>query len=136
MEAGESLDSRAVFSRDALFEHSLSRDVIDLEPDAIRILEQYRVVSGHPSGLLGRMNDAGSEPDHKRMDRVDILAVSRPKTYVMQSAPALIEPVPGRVIGGRPETHRGAPSDEVEVDFRIHNLRETQMQQECTVKRS
>src|SRR6185369_8381697 len=53
-------------------------NVVDLDADAIGILEQHRVVAWRElRSLLGRMDDARSElVDEKAIDRIDVLAAA------------------------------------------------------------
>src|SRR5262249_51668754 len=54
-------------------EVALPRHVVDLDADAVGILEQNRVVAGRElRSLFRRVNDAGPQlSDHKAIDRVD-----------------------------------------------------------------
>src|SRR5262249_12050390 len=67
-------------------EVALPGHVVDLDADAVGMLEQNRVVAGRElRSLFRRVNDAGPELiDHKAMDRVDTFAVTRAQAQVVQ----------------------------------------------------
>src|SRR5262245_52015594 len=75
-------------------EVALARHVVDLDADAVRILEEDRIVAGRElRSLFRRVHDVRSERvDRKAMDRIDVLAAACAQTQVMQPCSVLIEP--------------------------------------------
>src|SRR5271156_5469135 len=73
-------DLRAVGSQQAF-----SRDMIDLQSCAVRILEQHRVVTWRKTVLLRSVNNVRADPFQEIMGFVDIGSLASTKTMVMQS---------------------------------------------------
>src|SRR5690242_18309623 len=69
----------------------LARNVVDLEADAIGILEQDRVVTGRPGTVLGRVDDCGAELDEEFVAGVDVGALAGAEAEVVQADPLLHE---------------------------------------------
>ena len=76
-------------------EQAFARNVIDLQPDAIRVLEQHRIIARRKFVLLRRVNDARADLFQELVRRVDVGALARPETMVMQADRALPESLPG-----------------------------------------
>src|SRR4051812_19957362 len=69
----------------------LARHMVELDPDAVRILEQQRVISRRPVVLARRANDCGIHRAKKRMELVDVSALARPEAQMMQADAVLVE---------------------------------------------
>ena len=59
--------------------------MIDLEPRAVRILEQHRVVTWSKTVLLRTVNNVRSDPLQEIMRLIDIDSLVSAKTVVVQS---------------------------------------------------
>ena len=57
--------------------------MVDLQSDAFGIAEGEGVVAGRPRAFLGRTHDVGAELAQKRVQRVDVLAPSRPEAQMV-----------------------------------------------------
>src|SRR5205807_3772415 len=60
----------------SLGQQSLARHVIDLQPDAVGILEQHRVIAGRPLILARRADDFGADRGEEAVQFVDIGALA------------------------------------------------------------
>src|SRR5439155_2000243 len=69
----------------------LARHVVDLEPDAIGILEQHRVIAGRPLVLARRADDPGADRGEESVQFVDIGALAGAEAEVMQPDAVLVE---------------------------------------------
>ncbi len=65
--------------------------MIKLEPDAIGILEQNRIISRRPLILAWRADDLGAERLEKAAQFVDVGALAGTEAKVMQSDTLLLE---------------------------------------------
>jgi hypothetical protein len=65
--------------------------MIELEPDAIRVLEQNRIVSRRPLILAWRANDLGAERLQEAMQLVDIGALAGAEAEMVQADTLLLE---------------------------------------------
>src|SRR6202020_747483 len=81
-------------------EQAFARNVIDLQPDAVGILEQHRIITGRKSVLLRHVNDARADFFQELMRLVDIGALAGAKAMVMQSDRALPESLAGKFRAG------------------------------------
>src|SRR5262245_39820808 len=72
---------------------ALSRPVVHLDANAVRILEQHGVVARRElRSLFGRVDDARLELiDQKTIDRIDVLATTGAKAEMMQAGTVLVE---------------------------------------------
>ena len=73
-------------------EQAFAGDVVHLEPDAVGILEQNRIVTGRPFTTFGRTHDLRTKLAHEFVNRVNVLACTRAEAYVMQPGAILCEP--------------------------------------------
>src|SRR4051812_48908587 len=78
----------------------LSRNMVELEPDPVGILEQQRIISRRPAVLTRRANDRGIHRTEKGMKLVDVAALAGAKTQMMQTDAVLFEPG-ARMLGRR-----------------------------------
>src|SRR4051812_13140414 len=65
---------------DELRQQPLPRHMIELKPDAIRILKQYRIISRCPLILARCADDGGVERHQKGMQFVDVGALAGAET--------------------------------------------------------
>src|SRR5258707_9066060 len=72
-------------------QQSLPRHVIHLKPDAVGILEQHRVIPRRPWAVFRRMHDLCADRFQKAVNLIDVAALARAQTYVMQSDAPLLE---------------------------------------------
>src|SRR5262249_5527407 len=95
---------------------ALPRHVVDLDADAVGILEQNRVVAGRElRSLFRRVNDAGPElSDHKAMDRVDTFPVTRAQAQGVQPRGGPSETHPSLLARRAPHEDAGAATDAVD----------------------
>src|SRR5262249_10651365 len=114
-------------------EVALPWHVVDLDADAIGILEEDRVVAGRELRSLFRwVNDAGAElVDHEAMDRIDIFAAARAQAQVVQPGRVLIE-TPAALLAGRAaHEDAGAAADAVDdvlaLDQGLHGQEVTEL---------
>ena len=82
-------------------EEALSRDVVHLEPDAVGVLEQHRVVARRPRRVLRRMHDLGAHLAQVRVQAIDVLAGAGAEAEVVEPDPGLDEGSPGRAAPPR-----------------------------------
>lgn len=61
--------------------------MIELEPDAIRVFEQHRIVAGHEIVLARDADNPRIRTLQKQIKVVHVLAAARPKTQMMQANP-------------------------------------------------
>ncbi len=84
-------------------EMALARHVVHLDPDAVGILEEDRVVAGRELRQLGRMDDVGLElVDEEAMDLVDVLAAAGAKAEMVEPGAILVEATAVAVLGEPP----------------------------------
>src|SRR4051794_11697277 len=72
----------------------LPRHMIELEPDAVGIFEQNRIVAGRPLILARRADDPGIERAQKCMQFVDVGALAGAEAQMVQADALLFEPGP------------------------------------------
>src|SRR5215467_12760599 len=72
-------------------EEALSRDVVHLQPDAVGILEQHRVVARGPRPVFRRMYDLGTHLAQVRVQTIDVLASVGAEAEVVEPDPGLHE---------------------------------------------
>lgn len=65
--------------------------MIQLQPDAIRILEQQRVIARRPLILARRADDPGAERDQKSVQLVDVGALAGAEAEVVKADALLLE---------------------------------------------
>ena len=65
--------------------------MIELQPDAIGIFEQDRIISRSPLILARRADDPGAERDKEAMQFVDVGALAGAEAEMMQANALLLE---------------------------------------------
>jgi hypothetical protein len=65
--------------------------MVELEPDAVGILEQNRIISRRPLVLARRADDSGAERQKEGMQFIDIGALAGAETEVVQADALLLE---------------------------------------------
>src|SRR4051794_11243295 len=104
-------------------QQALARNMVELEPDAVGVLEQQRVISRRPAVLARRANDPGIHRGEKGMKLVDIAALAGAKTQMMQADPVLLERGARMPGSRRANSHRGSSADAivdlVAIDHRL-----------------
>src|SRR4051812_2080719 len=91
----------------------LPRHVIELEPDAVGILEQQRIISGRPLVLARRANDLGAERAEEAVQLVDVGALAGAEAQMMQADALLRERGAGMLGRWRADPDRGPSADAV-----------------------
>ena len=74
--------------------------MVDLQPDAVGILEQQRIISRRPLVLARRADDGGAERAEEAVQFVDVGALAGAEAEMMQADALLLE-VRSRVFGRR-----------------------------------
>jgi hypothetical protein len=92
---------------------SLSRDVVELQPDAIGIFEQQRIIARRPLIFSGRANDPGAKRTQEPVQLIDVGALAGAKTQMVQTDAILFERGTGMFGRGRADPNRGASADAV-----------------------
>ena len=94
-------------------EEALSWDVVHLQPDAVGVLEQHRIVARCPRSVFRRMHDLGAHLAQVRVQAIDVLAGVGAEAEVVEPDPGLHEGclVVRRLRGHN--RHRGLAADEV-----------------------
>src|SRR6202012_3464877 len=115
-------------------EQAFSRNVIDLQPCAVGILEQHRIVTRRKTVLLRRVHDAGADPFQEFMRLVYIGALARSETMVMQSDRALPEALPGIFRCRSMNSEPGPPAAAIERVDRVGHDRQTHKRQQLRVE--
>ena len=77
--------------RRALPQQPLPRHMIELQPDAIGIFEQDRIISRRPLVLARRADDPGAERRQKTVQLIDVGALTGTEAEVMQTDTLLLE---------------------------------------------
>ena len=72
---------------------ALARHEVHLDPDAVRILEQHRVIARRPAAFLGRVHDGRAHLDQHAVQLVYVLAPARAEAEVMEAGTALVKAV-------------------------------------------
>ena len=88
-------------------EQTLAGHVIDLEPDAVGILEQHRVISRRPRTLLRRMHDLRADRFEEKINLIDVAMLARAQTHMMQPDAALLEFLRAIRVVAAHDSHRG-----------------------------
>ena len=81
-------------------EQAFARNMINLQPRAVRILEQHRVVAGGKTVVSRCVNDMCADFYKEVICLVDIGTFSRTKTVMMQTHRALTKSLPNRFPSG------------------------------------
>src|SRR5262249_34754595 len=102
-------------------EQTLSGHVVHLQPDAVRILEEHRVISRRPRAVLGRMHDGRPELADELVGRIDVRALARPEAEMVQPDTTLHEALSLVRLLGRRDAYRGAAADAVEEHLRVEH---------------
>src|SRR5882757_3919935 len=108
--------------------------MIELEPDAVGILEQDRIISRRPLVLARRADDFRIERLQKRMQFVDVGALAGAKTQVMQADALLLESSTGVLGRWRADADRGAAADAVICRFGIDDRLQPEKRQQLAVE--
>ena len=80
-------------------QQSLPRHMIELEPDAVRVLEQDRIISRRPLVLARRADDFGVERAEEGVQFIDVGALAGAEAEMMQADALLFE---GARLDARP----------------------------------
>src|SRR5947199_10463358 len=102
---------------------TFARNVVELQPDAVGILEQQRIISRCPLVLARRADDFRSKRDYEVVQFIDVGALAGAETQMVQTDAILLECRPG-VSGQRPADPYRASSAEsvilhVSADYRL-----------------
>src|SRR5437879_4312863 len=95
-------------------QQTLTRHVINLNTNAIGILEQHRVIPRRPRPSLRRMHNLRADRLQEAVYLVNVAAFPRAQANVMQPDSPLLKTLPPiRVLASR-DTHRSPSADAVE----------------------
>src|SRR5579862_1367735 len=92
-------------------EQTLARHVIHLKPNPVGVLEQHRVVSRPPRTILRCMHNLGTNFPEKAVNLVDVAALARAQTHVMQPDAALLKFLRAIRIVAAHDSHGSPPAD-------------------------
>src|SRR5262249_30246313 len=86
---GRAAGARHERQRHAFRQVALARNEVDLEANAVRILEQDRVIAGRPGPVLGGVHELAAERrelcDEESVKAIDVLAATRAEAQVVQA---------------------------------------------------
>src|SRR5216683_4177960 len=112
-------------------QQSLSRNMVELKPDAVGILEQQRVISGRPLILARRANDLHVKRTQEAVQLVNVGALAGAKAQMVQADAILLERGAGVLGRRRSDRDRGATADAiidgVGVDDRLQPKKRQQL---------
>src|SRR5450631_60985 len=91
----------------------LSRNVVELQPDAVGIFEQQRIISRRPLILARRANDRHAVRTQEAVQLVNVGALAGAKTQMVQADAVLLERSAGVLGRRRPDRDRGAAADAI-----------------------
>src|SRR5262245_48926254 len=75
----------------SLGQEPLAGHVVDLEPNAVGVLEQHRVIAGRPRILAGRADDFGADRGKESVQFIDIGTLAGAEAEVVQPDAVLVE---------------------------------------------
>jgi len=109
----------------------LSRNMVELQPDAVGIFEQQRIISRRPLILARRANDRHTERTQEAVQLVNVGALAGTKTQMMQADAILLERRAGVLGRRRSDRDCGATADAiidgVGVDDRLQPKKRQQL---------
>ena len=115
-------------------QQALAGDVVDLEPDAVGILEHEEVVAGRPVALDWPAIDVAAELAHLGRRLVDILAGARAHAEVVQAYPVLLE-ASAFVLGRAAlDADRGTAADVIEEVVAVVDLLQPEERQQPAIE--
>src|SRR5689334_1339269 len=117
-----------------VLEQSPAGNVIDLEPDAIGILEQHRVISGRPAILARRADDFRAKLDNESVELVDIGALAGAKAEMVQPDAPLVEGSIRVFRRRRADAERGASADAIIIGVGIDDRRHAEERQQLAIE--
>ena len=91
-------------------EHALARHEIDLQPHAVGVLEQDRIISRRPAILLRRADDRRAQRLHEGMGLVDVFPGPGAEADMVQAHAPLDEPLALVFWRGRRHREAGPPA--------------------------
>ena len=87
--------------------------MIELQPDAVGIFEQQRIISRRPLILARRANDRHTVRTQEAVQFVNVGALAGAKTQMVQADAILLERSSGVLGRRRPDRDRGAAADAI-----------------------
>src|SRR5205814_4000348 len=115
---------RAREAASASGQKTFAGNVVELQPDAVGILEQQRIIPRRPLVLARRANDLCAERTQEHVQFIDVGALAGAETQMMQTDAILLECRAGVCGRRRADPDRGASADavirRVGVDDRLH----------------
>ena len=93
--------------------------MIELEPDAVGVFEQQRVIAGRPLVLARRADDFGADRVQETMQFIDVGALAGAKAQMVQADAILLERGAGVLGRRRADPDRGPSADTVIRRFGI-----------------
>src|SRR6266700_766145 len=123
-------------SGERLSQQPLAGYVVELEPDAVGILEQQRIVAGRPAVLARGADDPGVQREQEGVQFIDVRTLARPKAQMMQADALLLEGCAGMFRRGCADADRGAAADAIEGGVGIDDGRHAEKWQELAIERA
>src|SRR5215475_7903248 len=111
-------------------EQAFARNMINLQPRAVRILEQHRVIAGGKAVVSRFVNDMCADFYKEVIRLVDIGTFSRTKTVMMQTHRALTKSLPNIFPSGGMDAESCTAADTVKGVGRVsYNCKAKERQQ-------
>src|SRR6476646_632052 len=118
----------------ALSQQPLPRHMIELEPDAIGVLEQDRIISWRPLVLARRADDLGAERLEKTVQLVDVGALAGAEAEMMQTDALLFERGAFMLGGRRADADRGTAANAVIGRLGVDHRLQAEKRQQLKIK--
>src|SRR6476660_4349154 len=93
----------------------LSRNMVELQPYSVGILEQQRIISRRPLILARRANDGHAERTQEAVQFIDVGTLAGAKAKMVQANAVLLERSSCMLGGRRVDPDRGTPADAVKA---------------------
>src|ERR1700722_20215521 len=108
--------------------------MIELQPDAVGVLEQQRIVAGRPIVFARRADDVDAERTEEAVQFVDVGALAGAEAEMMQADATLRESGSGVFGRGPTDTERGASADAVEEFIAVDHRLQAEKRQQLAVE--
>ena len=108
--------------------------MIELQPDAVGIFEQQRIISWRPLILAWRANDRHTERTQEAVQLVNVGALAGAKTQMVQADAVLLERSASVLGRRRPDRDRGAAADAIVDGVGIDDRLQPQKRQQLAVE--
>src|SRR6185436_11600936 len=115
-------------------QQALPRHMVELEPNAIGILEQNRIISRRPLILARRADDFGAERLEKAVQLIDVGALAGAEAQMMQTDTLLLECRAFMLGGWRADADRSPAADAVIGRLGIDHGLQAQKRQQLAIE--